>query len=250
MQITVTIDREMVQVEKGTPLIEAAEKVGILIPTLCYHEALMAYGACRLCTVEVIKNRQSQLVTSCNYPVESGIRVVTNSEKVRNIRKIVMELLLAQCPEAPVIKHMARQLGIEGPRFKVRAEHYCILCGLCVRVCDEIVGARAIGFANRGPEREVTPPFHIETDACIGCGACTYVCPTSCIDMIISESSPGYRRMRMGNLLLETCTQEYRCESCEVEEQFIEEMRERFRKFRQELKERARCSREISVDKA
>ena len=239
MMVTLTIDGKIIHVERETSIFEAARKLGIHIPTLCHHEALKPYGSCRLCMVEVIKNRWSKLVTSCNYPAENGIRVLTNSEKVRKFRRMAIELLLARCPDVPVIKKMARQTGSEEPGFKVRGEHYCILCGLCVRVCDEIVGAQAIGLANRGFEREVTPPFHVETDACIGCGSCTYICPTGCIEMITGESSPRYRKMRMGKLSLQGCAQEYRCKSCEVQEQFIKEMGEVVRKFREELKQQA-----------
>jgi heterodisulfide reductase subunit A len=180
MMIRLTIDGREVEVKEGTTALEAAKELGIEIPTLCYHEAVKPYGACRLCVVEVSKRKRSRLLTSCTYPVEEGVEVKTSSPKVIRARRMIAELLLARCPNVKRIQDLARQYGIEKPRFRTEDEE-CILCGLCARVCEQVVGISAINFVNRGTERQITTPFDISSDVCIGCGACAYVCPTGAI---------------------------------------------------------------------
>ena len=150
MKVTLTIDGRLTRVGQGTPLIEAARALGIFIPTLCYHRALKPYGACRLCVVEVIKGRRKRLVTSCNYPAENGIEVLADSPAVRASRRLTMELLLARCPDSRELTNLAKRLGVAKPRFRFAQAETCILCGLCVRACDEIVSANAISLADRG----------------------------------------------------------------------------------------------------
>lgn len=178
--IKLTIDGQAIEVEEGLSVLQAAKKAGIEIPTLCYHEALTPYGACRVCTVEIIRKGRSRLGAACTYPVQEGIEVKTNSEKVRKARKLILELLLARCPNVKPIQDLAKKIGVRKPRFQVDNEE-CILCGLCVRVCQELVGVSAIGFIDRGAERQVATPYQIHSDVCIGCGACASVCPTGAI---------------------------------------------------------------------
>ena len=225
MKVTLTIDKQIIHVERHTPIIDAAKKLGIFIPTLCYHEALKPYGACRICMVEVIENKRSKLVTSCNYPAKNGLEVFTASDRVKRTREMVVELLLARCPNVPVIRQLAKEMGIKAARFKKKDDQRCILCGLCVRACEEIVGVSAIGFVNRGIEREVNTPFGIESHVCIGCGTCTYICPTGCIEMVVKADAPGCRYLNMGDLALDTCPNSYRCEACKIEHQFFGEMK-------------------------
>ena len=181
-KIDLKINDKKVEAEEGMTVLEAARSASIDIPTLCYHEALEPYGACRLCTVEITNTGGTKLVTSCQYPVEKGLVVNTDTPQVVKARKMLVELMLARCPDAPRIQELAQEYGVEKPRFKVKDE-LCILCGLCSRMCEEVVGASAISFYKRGFEREVTTPFAEISEACIGCGACAKVCPTGAITL-------------------------------------------------------------------
>jgi bidirectional [NiFe] hydrogenase diaphorase subunit len=232
VKVPIIVDGLKVEVDRGMPIINAARKAGVFIPTLCYHEALKPYGSCRLCMVEVVHNKQRSLVTSCNFPAEGGMEVFTDTSRVRQIRRMIVELLLARCPEIQMIRTMAKQMGIESSMFKKKEANECILCGLCVRFCDEVVGVGAIGLANRGIDREVATPFKVASDICIGCGACTYICHTGCIEMVPDEKTPRLRRMKMGNLTLVPCPNNYQCESCPMEANFLAEMKDVITEFR------------------
>lgn len=204
--ITLTIDGKRYKAEEGRSVLQVALDAGIDIPHLCYHESLSAYGGCRLCLVEITRGKRTTLTTSCTYPAMEDIVVVTNSEKVRRARKLVMELILPMAPDAPRIRDLAAELGVSESRFpaKERENNGCISCGLCVRVCSELVGAHAITFANRGSRRTVEPPFEEEPESCIGCGACVYVCPTDCIKML--ESGDERKIVRWNRTLkMKTC---------------------------------------------
>lgn len=182
--VTLTIDDQEVQVEEGKTVLEVAGQLGIEIPTLCYHEGLTPYTACRLCLVEVTDRGGRKLTASCGYPVEEGMVVRTNTPEVLEARRMIVELLLARCPGVERLRELADQLGVAKPRFEADDEkEECILCGLCARVCDEVVGASAINFLNRGPDRIVTTPFGMPSEACIACGACAQVCPTAAIKL-------------------------------------------------------------------
>jgi bidirectional [NiFe] hydrogenase diaphorase subunit len=174
---TLTIDNRTVEIEDRATILDAARKAGVDIPTLCYHEALTPYGACRVCTVEIVRERGPQLVASCIFPVENNVIVHTNSEAVLKARRLLVELLLARAPGAKNIQQLAEQLGIQEPRFEKEDED-CILCGLCVRVCKEILGLNAISLINRGKEKEVRSPFNVFSDVCVICGTCMTICPT------------------------------------------------------------------------
>jgi heterodisulfide reductase subunit A len=178
--INLTIDDRQVSVPEGTTILEAAHELGIEIPTLCHHPALEPYGACRLCTVEMKRGDRVRMVTACNYPAQEGIEVQTASDRVLRYRRMIVEFELGRCSTVKVLRDLADKLGIEHSRFGDEKKE-CILCGLCVRMCSEVVGASAIGFVNRGIDREVSTPYHEVSDACIGCGACAQVCPTGVI---------------------------------------------------------------------
>ena len=208
-KVKIVIDGKEVTCPRGAMLLHVARKAGIEIPTLCSHPAVAEYGACRICVVEVIDRRgRSRVTASCTYPVRDRIEVKTNSERVLRARRINLELLLARCPNNEKLREFARRLGVEGTRFKTQEEPTdCILCGLCVRVCSEVVGANAIGFHGRGSYRGVGSPFLKDVGLCTGCGACAAVCPTGAIRI---EDQDGVRYVRLWNTRVELA----RCPGC------------------------------------
>jgi NADH dehydrogenase/NADH:ubiquinone oxidoreductase subunit G len=174
--ITLKINGLDVSVEEGTTLLEAATFFCFPIPTLCHMDGLSPYGACRLCVVEIGEGPSAKLVSSCTYPAEEGLRVRTASARVLRARRMVLELLLASCPQSKTIQDLASAHDIRQQRFRQEYED-CILCGLCVRMCEEQMMAKAIGFRNRGEKRDIGTPFDVQSDVCRLCGGCLYVCP-------------------------------------------------------------------------
>jgi len=174
--IELTIDGIKTKAMEGTTVLEAARDMGIIIPTLCYHPGLSTYGACRVCIVEVIKGNRSSLEASCTLPVEPGQIIITDSEKVRKSRKVIIELLLASCPNSKTLQDMAANMGINKVRFKIK-DKGCILCGLCVRYCQEQMMSGGIGFINRGSSRKIATAFDITPEECRNCGGCEWICP-------------------------------------------------------------------------
>ena len=188
-----TIDGRTVEFTDEPNVLSVIRKADIDIPTLCYHSELSVYGACRLCTVE---NERGKTFASCSEPPRDGMIVYTNTPRLMKYRKLILELLLA----AHQLQALAHRMGVETIRFEntkeqhpldfsspsiVRDPNKCILCGDCVRMCDNVQSVNAIDFAYRGTRALVTPAFNkkiAETD-CVNCGQCRVVCPTGAISI-------------------------------------------------------------------
>ncbi|MBU1221055.1 (2Fe-2S)-binding protein [Myxococcota bacterium] len=183
--VEIKINGKTVQANEGETILEVATREGIYIPSLCHHEAVAATGACRMCVVEAGKaGRKKKIVTACTFPVSAGVEVETSNDRVKMNQKLVLELLMSRAPQAKILDEIACRLDLEVPRrFEMANADECILCGLCVRVCDEVVGANAITFNSRGADTKVGGPLMESPEDCIGCAACVYVCPTDCIKM-------------------------------------------------------------------
>ncbi|HUW55388.1 MAG TPA: 2Fe-2S iron-sulfur cluster-binding protein [Planctomycetota bacterium] len=174
-----TINGKKVRVKKSETVLHAARKLDIHIPTFCYHEALEPYGACRLCLVEVVGGGRPGLATACTQPAVEGLEILTDTERVTERRRMIAELLLARNPDSPRLKELAAGLGVTETRFEPHPDRDdCLLCGLCTRVCSQLIGQAAISFVHRGAERKVMPPFDETSEICMACGACIAVCPT------------------------------------------------------------------------
>ena len=194
-EVNLIINNDKVKAERGTTILQAARNVGIDIPALCHCEKLGSYGACRLCTVEIVKGQRSRLVTSCTYNVEDGLVVNTESQLLTEGRKMLLELMWVRAPGVQPITNYGKRYGISGvlpirdyrvicgiasppkPKFELEPS-FCILCGLCVRYCKEVKKKNAIGFVGRGTEREIVFFPEIARHECPNCQECYSLCPT------------------------------------------------------------------------
>ena len=182
--VHLTVNGRSVTVPEGTALLQAIRLAGFDLPTLCHHEGLAPYGACRLCMAAVTAPRRT-LVASCSYPVEDGLSVETGAPEATAARHLAFEFLLSRVPGSDLLRDMAAREGVTTTRFAscppAGEIELCVLCGLCVRVCREVIGASALCFIGRGSERRVGTPFDLNSEVCIGCGACAEICPTKAI---------------------------------------------------------------------
>ncbi|MEW6110824.1 MAG: 2Fe-2S iron-sulfur cluster-binding protein [Thermodesulfobacteriota bacterium] len=179
-EILLNIDGKEVKAKEGMTVLEAARSAGISIPTLCHHEKLEPYGACRLCIVELDMRGWKKLVVSCLYPVAKDLVVTTRSEKIDRIRKTILELLLAHAPDAFDLQDLAKEYGADRDRFEKEAS-FCIHCGLCVRYCAEVKKKYAVGFVNRGANREISFIPEVASKECWNCKECFPLCPTEAL---------------------------------------------------------------------
>lgn len=189
--VNITVDGQKIAAERGEALMPVLLKNGYDIPHMCFNEEMPPYGACRLCLVEIEQGGGRKVHTSCSFPVSEGLIVHTASDKILRQRRMIAELLLARCPDVPQIKDLAKRLGVEDAERFTKKKEGCILCGLCTRACEQVVGVSAISFVGRGPEKYVATPFLDESHECIGCGSCVYICP---VDFIKMEEDEKVRR--------------------------------------------------------
>jgi NADH dehydrogenase/NADH:ubiquinone oxidoreductase subunit G len=175
--VILNIDSKKVTAKEGMTVLEAARSAGIDIPTLCYHEKLKPYTACRLCMVEIESRGRTSLDTACSYPVAQNLIVRTRSANIDKIRQTILELMLAHAPDSPVLLNYAKEYGADKNRFE-KQPSFCILCGLCVRYCAEVKQKNAIGFIDKGTGREIAFIPEIAAKECWNCRECFPLCPT------------------------------------------------------------------------
>lgn len=183
--ISLIMNGENVFAPDGATVLETARQEGIDIPTLCYLKAVGPYGACRLCVVEANGPRLlPAILPSCNLPVSEGLVVKTHSRTIQSLRKTIIELLAANTTMTPALEEMAGKFEVGISRLDIKKKDPCFLCGLCVRVCREKIGARALSFAGSTENYKVVAERIImDKHACIGCGTCSNICPSQAIKL-------------------------------------------------------------------
>lgn len=211
--VNVYINNKKFEAEEGEPLLNVARRNRIDIPALCYEDALSPYGACRLCIVDVKEGGKKGITASCSLLCTDGLSVETDTDEIKQHRKILFELYLAQAPHSKKLHEIAKKYGVEDTRFEKRIKkddplnNSCILCGLCVRVCNELMEAGVINFIGRGHRTRVNTPYFEKSDICLGCKACENVCPTKAIAINDTE---GVRRLHCWSgteVILSKCTE-------------------------------------------
>ncbi|WP_455369489.1 2Fe-2S iron-sulfur cluster-binding protein [[Eubacterium] cellulosolvens] len=180
--LTLKIDGKEVEAEEDMTILEAAEKLGIQIPTLCHHKNLEPYGACRICSVEIEAKGKTKIVASCCYLVKNGLNVTTRSTKIEKIRKTILELAAVTAGEDArgEMRKLASEYNADLSLLRSKTpivSTKCILCGLCVRRCSEATWDSVIGFIGRGTKRQITL-YPEKASICAICDYCHDVCPT------------------------------------------------------------------------
>lgn len=186
----IVLNGKEVAAKEGQTILEVARANGVNIPTLCYVPALDAAAMCRLCTVELTEGRRTKLVTSCNYPLRRDAEIQTDTEALRNGRRLLIELLAPRCPDSVKLRELAAEYGANLQRFP-ESNQDCVMCGLCARVCER-VGGRTLTLSGRGVEIHVDTAFGRPSELCIGCGACAQICPVNKIQVVDED---GVRRV-------------------------------------------------------
>jgi len=210
--VTMKADGRQIRAPEESSLLTALLREGFDVPTLCHHEALAPYGACRLCLVEVSqlgwKPDWRKLTTSCNFPVLDGLKVFTGTDKVIENVTVVLEMLLARAPAAEAVRDLAARHGVtmeavESHFDEIDREERCNDCAQCTRVCDRL-GHGAISLLGRGAGRRVGTPGDGPPPDCVGCASCARICPTGAIPV---EEQKGIRRIWGRDFELARCVE-------------------------------------------
>lgn len=211
-KVTIRIDGRELQAESGSTVLQVALANGIDIPTLCHHAGLVDVGACRVCLVEIDgPGGRPTVMASCTLPASEGLVVRTETEAVKRNRRTVVELLLGRAPKSEAILALAARDGLTESRYTpMHDAGDCVLCGLCVRVCEERLGAEAITYRGRTFAREISAAFGKLSDSCLACGSCAAVCPTGVMRVVDTETT---RRILRNDLEISE-RKLLRCGSC------------------------------------
>ena len=199
--VKIKIDGRKVEAPEGSSILGILQKLKIEIPTLCYHRELSPGGACRLCMVEIREAGGWKLASSCTTPAAEGLEVRSDSEAVKESRRFAAGMLYYKYPGDRVVEKIARSLGVKTDGKPANEE--CVLCGLCVRACREIVDVDALTFRERSQSDE-EPRIDFDAARCIGCGSCVFVCPTSYVKM---EEANGRRTVWNKVFKMAACSQ-------------------------------------------
>ena len=174
--VNITVDGARIRTPEGTSVLDAALEAGICIPNMCHVPGVSPIGACRVCIVEVVEDGRRKMTASCTLEAREGLVVDAHSEDVMRARRNIVELMLAEAPNSRAIQDLAARVGVTSSRYPMRNKD-CILCGRCVRVCDEVWQSHSLGFVGRGGERHVALPFDVRPDVCKRCNNCVDICP-------------------------------------------------------------------------
>jgi NADH dehydrogenase/NADH:ubiquinone oxidoreductase subunit G len=174
--VTITVDGATIRVPEGTSVLDAALEAGICIPNLCHMPDVSPIGACRVCIVAVVEGGRQKMTASCTLEAREGMVVEAHSEAVLRARRNIVELILAEAPNSRAVQDLAARVGVTRSRYPMRNNN-CVLCGRCVRICDEVWQSKSLGFVGRGSDRRVALPFDERPDLCKRCKSCIEVCP-------------------------------------------------------------------------
>jgi len=206
--LKIIIDGKEISARPDQTILDLARENGIFIPTLCYSPALDATAMCRLCMVEMYEGHRKRNVTACNFPLRRDVEIKTDTEALRQGRKILIELLMARCPDSEELQRLAVEYGCDLKRFSGLNED-CVLCGLCARVCEK-VGGKTLTLSGRGVDIHINTAFGESSRSCIACGACVQICP---IKAIAVEDIDGERILKIHGREAARVTLN-RCEVC------------------------------------
>lgn len=205
----IIIDGKQCEANYGETILEVAKRNNINIPTLCHNEGLAGLGSCRMCIVEILQNNRSKVVASCIYPITKEIDIKTRTEKIVNMRKTILMLLSARAPKNEQINRLVEEYGIvKKSRFKADDSENCILCGLCVKACEEL-GPNALATVNRGVTKKISTPYDEPSLECIGCASCAEVCPTDAIKVFQKNGTRTIWGKEFKLMKCENCGEEF-----------------------------------------